>query len=42
MSELVFAAFQALGMGASRREIALVAQAIRESEDAEASPSWQQ
>lgn len=35
MSDLVFAAFQALGMGPSKREIALVAKAIRESEDEE-------
>jgi hypothetical protein len=36
MSELVFSAFQALGMGPSKREIALVAKAIRESDDEEA------
>jgi hypothetical protein len=36
VSDLVFAAFQALGMGPSKREIALVAKAIRESEDEEA------
>lgn len=36
MSDLVFAAFRALGMAATKREIALVAKALRESGDKEA------
>ena len=36
MSELVHAAFRALGMGATKREVALVAKALRESGDEEA------
>jgi hypothetical protein len=36
VSELVFAAFRALGTGPSKREVALVARALRESGDAKA------
>ena len=35
MSELVFAAFKALGMGANKREVALVAKALRATGDAD-------
>ena len=35
MSDLLFAAFKALGMGANHREITLVANALRASGDAE-------
>ena len=40
MSELVFAAFKELGMGPSRRELGLVATAIRDSGDEEALALW--
>jgi hypothetical protein len=40
VSELVFAAFKALGMGPSRRELGLVATAIRDSGDEEALALW--
>jgi hypothetical protein len=35
VSELVFAAFKALGMGANKREVALVAKALRATGDAD-------
>jgi hypothetical protein len=35
MTELVLAAFEALGMGATRRELGLVAKALRDSGDEE-------
>ncbi len=41
MSDLVFAAFQALGRGPTRREVELVAKALRESGDEEALAPFQ-
>jgi hypothetical protein len=38
MSALLFNAFRALGPGPARREVALVAQALRESGDADVGP----
>jgi hypothetical protein len=40
VSALLFNAFKALGMGPSRRELGLVATAIRESGDEEALALW--
>ncbi len=40
MSELLLAAFKALGPGPSRRELGLVADAVRDSGDREALALW--